>query len=101
VVVKRGLRDAEALGDLPQGGPLVALLGEKLKGDLLDARAGVAAPAGVRVLLLGLYRVHPRAVPPPACKIVGRLPADRLRPGALLSEQNLLDGRLVRNIAFL
>src|ERR1700722_3780234 len=34
VVVKRGFGDAEALGDLPQGGPLVALLGEELKRDL-------------------------------------------------------------------
>ena len=37
VVVQRCLGDAEALGDLAQGGPLVALLGEQLQRDALDA----------------------------------------------------------------
>jgi hypothetical protein len=91
------------------------LLSEKLERDLLDARPGIAAPAPVRLLMrvlrlagriagvrrrLGLCRVHPRAVPPPACGITGRCPADRLRPAAPSVEQNLLDGRLVGNIAF-
>jgi hypothetical protein len=115
VVVERGLRDAEPLGDLAQRGPLVALLREKLERDLLDARPGVAAPPAVRLLVrvlrlavriaglsrqLGLCRVHPRAVPPLTCGIIGRLTADRLRPAACSPLRNLLDGRLVRNIAF-
>src|SRR5579863_3669575 len=58
VVVKRGLRDAETLGDLPQGCPLVPLLSEKLERDLLDPRPGVTAPPRVRVF------VHGCAVPP-------------------------------------
>ena len=43
VVVERGLGDAEALGDLPQRGAVVALLDEELGRHVEDALAGVSA----------------------------------------------------------
>jgi hypothetical protein len=44
VVVKGGLLDTETLGDLSQGGLVVALLREELEGDLDGALSGVRAP---------------------------------------------------------
>src|SRR5262249_47722306 len=43
VVIERGLGDAEPFRDLPQRGLLVALLGEQLQRDCLDALPGAAA----------------------------------------------------------
>jgi hypothetical protein len=43
VVVERRFGDLQALGDLAQGGLLVALLREEFEGHVLDAPAGVPA----------------------------------------------------------
>ena len=54
VVVERGLGDAEPLGDLAQRGLLVALLGEELQGDVLDARRGCRRVGAARPCSLAL-----------------------------------------------
>src|SRR5579875_37006 len=61
VVVERGLRDAEPLGDVAQRGLVVALLGEQLEGDVEDPLARRAACRAAGARLRGRVRLRTRA----------------------------------------